>query len=298
MKLAGRSVLVFGAGSAGPGWGNGRAAAVLYAREGARVAAVDLDAAAAEATRAIIADEGGTAIALAGDVTRAADIDAAVARTLEAFGRIDVLHNNVGITDMGALADITEERWRRVMDINLTGVFLACKAVLPVMLRQGSGAIVNISSLAGAAINRYPYFSYYASKAGLNHFTRALAVQYAKQGIRANVVQPGVMDTPLIRTQIAGQYADEAAMMQARDAMCPMGRQGTAWDVARAAVFLASDDAAYITGVCLPVDGGLSLPVGLIPMRLFAHRYPRAGLVGRPRAKQRRIPARLPPTTS
>jgi len=258
MKLAGRSVLVFGAGSAGPGWGNGKAAAVLYAREGARVAAVDLNEAAAEETRAIIAGESGTAIALAGDVTRAADIDAAVARTLAAFGRIDVLHNNVGITHMGALEEVTEERWKQVMDVNLTGVFLTCKAVVPVMLRQGGGAIVNISSLAAAVINRYPYFSYYASKAGLNHFTRALAVQYAGQGIRANVVMPGIMDTPLIREQIAGQYAGHDAMMRARDAMSPMGRQGTAWDVARASVFLASDDAAYITGVCLPVDGGLS----------------------------------------
>jgi len=257
VKLSGRTVLVFGAGSSGAGWSNGRAAAVLYAREGARVVAVDLSAAAAGATADIIAGEGGTAIALAGDVTRAADIDAAVARTLAEFGRIDVLHNNVGITDMGALEEISEARWQRVMDINLTGVFLACKAVVPAMLRQGGGAIVNISSLAGAAINRYPYYSYYASKAGLNHFTRALAVQYARQGIRANVVAPGIMDTPLVREQIAGQYDDHAAMMRARDAMSPMGRQGTAWDVARAAVFLASDDAAYITGVCLPVDGGL-----------------------------------------
>ena len=258
MKLAGRTVLVFGAGSVGPGWGNGKAAAVLYAREGARVVAVDLNAEAAEATRALIAAESGTAIALAGNITHAADIDAVIARTLAEFGRIDVLHNNVGITDMGGLEEISEERWQRVMDINLTGVFLTCKAVLPVMLRQGRGAIVNISSVAAAVINRYPYFSYYASKAGLNHFTRALAVQYAKQGIRANVVMPGVMDTPLVREQIAGEYEDHDAMMRARDAMSPMGRQGTAWDVARASVFLASDDAAYITGVCLPVDGGLS----------------------------------------
>ena len=195
-------------------------------------------------------------------MTRAADIDAVIARALAEFGRIDVLHNNVGITDMGGLDEVSEERWKRVLDINLTGVFLTCKAVVPVMLRQGGGAIVNISSIAGAVINRYPYFSYYASKAGLNHFTRALAVQYAKQGIRANVVMPGLMDTPLIREQIAGQYDDHDAMMRARDAMSPMGRQGTAWDVARASVFLASDDAAYITGVCLPVDGGLSCLAG------------------------------------
>ena len=182
MKLAGRTALVFGAGSAGPGWGNGKAAAVLYAREGARVVAVDLNEAAAAETQAIITDEGGTAIALAGNVTRAGDIDAVIARTLAEFGRIDVLHNNVGITDMGGLDEITEERWKRVMDINLTGVFLTCKAVVPVMLRQGGGAIINISSIAGSVINRYPYFSYYASKAGLNHFTRALAVQYRPPG--------------------------------------------------------------------------------------------------------------------
>ncbi len=258
MKLAGRTALVFGAGSAGPGWGNGKAAAVLYAREGARVVAVDLNEAAAAETQAIITDEGGTAIALAGNVTRAGDIDAVIARTLAEFGRIDVLHNNVGITDMGGLDEITEERWKRVMDINLTGVFLTCKAVVPVMLRQGGGAIINISSIAGSVINRYPYFSYYASKAGLNHFTRALAVQYGRQGIRANVVMPGIMDTPLVREQIAGQYDDADAMMHARAAMSPMGRQGSAWDVARASVFLASDEAGYITGVCLPVDGGLS----------------------------------------
>jgi len=256
-RLAGRTVLVFGAGSSGPGWGNGKAAAVLYAREGARVVAVDVRLEAAAETVAIIAGEGGVAHAVAADVTRGAEVAAAVGVAVGRFGGIDVLHNNVGITDMGGLDEIDEERWRRVMDVNLTGVFLTCKQVIPVMLAAGRGAIVNISSLAGAVINKYPYFSYYASKAGLNHFTRALAVQYARQGIRANVVMPGVMDTPLIHSQIAGQYADEAAMLAARDAMSPMGRMGDAWDVARASVFLASDEAAYITGVCLPVDGGL-----------------------------------------
>jgi len=258
MKLKGRVALVFGAGSSGPGWGNGKAAAVLYAREGARVIAVDINIEAAEETAGIIASEGGTALALAADVTRGEDVASVVGEAADWFGTIDVLHNNVGITDMGALEGITEERWHKVMDVNLTSVFLTCRAVIPVMIRQKRGAIVNISSLAGATINRYPYFSYYASKAGLNHFTRALAVQYTRQGIRANVVMPGLMDTPLIHAQIAGQYGDHDAMMKARHAGNPMGRMGDAWDVARAAVFLASDDAAYITGVCLPVDGGLS----------------------------------------
>jgi NAD(P)-dependent dehydrogenase (short-subunit alcohol dehydrogenase family) len=258
MRLKGRVALVFGAGSSGPGWGNGKAAAALYAREGARVIAVDVNLAAAEETAGIIASEGGVAIALSADVTRGEDVATVVHEAADWFGTIDILHNNVGITDMGPLEAVTEERWHRVMDVNLTSVFLTCRAVIPVMLRQKRGAIVNISSLAGATINRYPYFSYYASKAGLNHFTRALAVQYARQGIRANVVMPGLMDTPLIHAQIAGQYGDREAMMKARHEGNPMGRMGDAWDVARASVFLASDEAAYITGVCLPVDGGLS----------------------------------------
>jgi NAD(P)-dependent dehydrogenase (short-subunit alcohol dehydrogenase family) len=258
MRLDGRVALVFGAGSSGPGWGNGKAAAVLYAREGARVVAVDLDARAAEETAGIIAGEGNQAIALSGDVTRAAEVAAIVEEAASRFGAIDILHNNVGITDMGDIASISEERWRRVMDVNLTGVFLACRQAIPIMQRRGKGAIVNISSIAGAVINPYPYFSYFASKAGLNHFTRALAVQYARDGIRANAIMPGLMDTPMVRAQIRGQYADEEEMRRKRDAMSPTGRMGTAWDVAKAAVFLASDDASYINGVCLPVDGGLS----------------------------------------
>ncbi|HEX3347323.1 MAG TPA: SDR family NAD(P)-dependent oxidoreductase [Acetobacteraceae bacterium] len=257
-RLQGRVALVFGAGSSGPGWGNGKAAAVLYAREGARVVAVDISQQAADETAGIVADENGDALAFAADVTDADQIASAVRTAQEKFGTIDVLHNNVGITDMAALEDVTEERWRRVMDVNLTSVFLTCRAALPVMRAQKRGAIVNISSLAGAAINRYPYFSYYASKAGLNHFTRAVAVQHARDGIRANVIMPGLMDTPMVQQQIASQYADREAMMRARHAMSPMGRMGDAWDVARAAVFLASDEAAYITGVCLPVDGGLA----------------------------------------
>lgn len=261
-RLDGRVALVLGAGSSGPGWGNGKAAAVLYAREGARVAAVDVNPAAAEETRGLIAGEGGEAIALAADVTDEDAVAAAVARVVAEFGRIDVLHNNVGVTGLTPGGtdplEMTAEQWRRTVDINLTSVFLACRHAVPVMRAQGRGAIVNVSSLAAERINVYPYLAYYASKAGLNHLTRALAVQYAPVGIRANAVMPGVMDTPLIHGQIAGQYADREAMMRARHAMSPMGRMGDAWDVARAALFLVSDDASYITGVCLPVDGGLS----------------------------------------
>jgi NAD(P)-dependent dehydrogenase (short-subunit alcohol dehydrogenase family) len=262
MRLKGRVALVFGAGSSGPGWGNGKAAAVMYAREGASVVAADVNATAAEETANLIAGEGGTALALAADVTDAESISAVVQEAEEWFGGIDILHNNVGITDMGRIEDITDERWQRVMDVNLTGAFRTCRAVLPGMVRRKRGAIVNISSLAGAVVNQYPYFSYYASKAGLNQFTRALAVQYARDGIRANVIMPGLIDTPMVQAQIAGQYADRDAMMAARHAMSPTGRMGDAWDIARAAVFLASDEASYINGVCLPVDGGLSCLAG------------------------------------
>lgn len=257
-RLQGKTALVFGAGSSGPGWSNGRAAAALYAREGAHVFAVDLRAESAEETCRIITAEGGRCTALTADVTDSGQIQAVVTAMREQVGRIDVLHNNVGITEMGDPIEASEESWHRVIDTNLTGVFLTCKHVLPAMLAQGGGSIVNISSLASIQVNTYPYTSYYAAKAGLNHLTRALAVRYAPDNIRVNAVLPGVMDTPLIYTQIAGQFEDLEEMRRRRNAASPMGRMGDAWDVAHAALFLASDEARYITGVCLPVDGGKS----------------------------------------
>ncbi len=255
-RLKDKVALVFGAGSSGPGWGNGKAAAALYAREGARVYAVDLRADAAEETRALIVGEGNACEALTADVTRSEQILAVVQAVMAREGRIDVLHNNVGITEMGDPIEASEESWHRVMDTNLTGVFLTCKHVLPVMLAQARGSIVNISSLASIQVNHYPYTSYYAAKAGLNHLTRSLAVRYAPDNIRVNAVLPGVIDTPLVYKQIAGQFEDVEEMRRRRNAASPMGRMGDAWDVAHAALFLASDEAKYITGVCLPVDGG------------------------------------------
>jgi NAD(P)-dependent dehydrogenase (short-subunit alcohol dehydrogenase family) len=257
-RLQDKVVAVFGAGCADQGWSNGKAAAVLYARQGARVFAIDIQAEAAAATDAIIREEGGVSIAAQADVTKSKDIERVVRDVVKHWGRIDVLHNNVGITEMSDPVSASEESWHRVMDVNITSVFLTCKHVLPHMVRQKSGAIINISSTASIQINQHPYFSYYASKSGLNHFTRALAVHYAPHGIRANAVLPGVMDTPLIYKQIAGQFRDTAEMIRSRNAASPMGHMGTAWDVAHASLFLASDEAKYITGVCLPVDGGKS----------------------------------------
>ena len=257
-RLDGRVVLVMGAGCVGPGWGNGNAAAVAYAQAGATVFAVDRSLPAAEATRDLVLAEGGACTAWSADVTSSASIQAAVAEAMRRHGRIDVLHNNVGYAGMGGPVELAEAEWDRILDLNLKGVFLACKHVLPVMLAQGRGAIVNISSLAAVRWTGYPYAAYYAAKAGVNQLTVGVAMQYASQGIRANAVMPGMMNTPLIHQQIAGQYADPDDMVRQRDAACPMGRMGTGWDVAHASVFLASDAAAYITGVCLPVDGGLS----------------------------------------
>jgi len=260
-RLDGRVTIVFGAGSSGPGWGNGKAAAILYAREGARLIAVDRDLEAARETAAIIVSEGHEALAVSADVTASAEVAGVVEEAVRRFGRIDVLHNNVGITEMGDPIEASEESWDRVMAVNLKSVFLTCKHVLPVMKAQRKGAIVNISSIAAIAINDYPYFSYYASKSGLNHLTRALALRYAPFGIRANAIMPGLMDTPLIYREIAGQYPDKEAMVSARNALVPMGFMGDAFDVARAALFLASDDARYITGVCLAVDGGVTCTI-------------------------------------
>jgi NAD(P)-dependent dehydrogenase (short-subunit alcohol dehydrogenase family) len=258
-RLEGRVVVLFGGGSVGPGWGNGKAAAVQYARDGAKVVVVDINADAAEETAAIIREEGGEARSHICDVTSAAQIDQVISETEQRFGRIDVLHNNVGAPNMGTVEEMSEEDWDRTQDINLKSVFLTCKRVVPVMRRQQRGVIINISSIAAIRYTGYPYPAYYASKAGVNQLTVSLAIQYAKDGIRANAIMPGMMDTPHIRQAITGQYDNQREEMVAqRSAQCPMGRMGTGWDIAKAAAFLASDDAQYITGVCLPVDGGIS----------------------------------------
>lgn len=257
-RLDGKIAIVFGAGSSGPGWGNGKAAAVAYAREGAAVACIDLNGDAAEETARIIAGEGGRALALDADVTDLASVEACVATTARHFGRLDILHNNVGVTHMGGPVELSEAQFEASLQLNLGSVYRCAKAAIPMMLEGGGGAIVNISSLAAIRWTGYPYFAYYATKAAVNQATVALAMQYARQNIRANCIMPGLIDTPLIYRQISDQYDSPEAMVAARNALVPMGRMGTAWDIAAAAVFLASDEAKFITGVCLPVDGGQS----------------------------------------
>jgi NAD(P)-dependent dehydrogenase (short-subunit alcohol dehydrogenase family) len=265
-RLAGRIAIVVGAGqSPGETIGNGRATALTFAREGASVLAVDRDLGSAEETVAMIADKGGEGIAIAADVTDEAALAAAIAGAEERWARIDILHNNVGVSIAGGDAapdEITEEAFDRIVAINLRGAVMACKHVLPVMRRQRAGAIVNISSIA--AWSDYPFVAYKATKAALIEITRQLAIQNAEYGIRANVILPGLMDTPMAvetRARVSGRSRAEVAAE--RDAQVPLrGRMGSAWDVANAALFLASDEADFITGVALPVDGGASARVG------------------------------------
>ncbi len=259
-RLAGKVAMVVGAGSSGPGWGNGKATAVLFAREGAQLFCVDINLAAAEETAEIIRGEGGTAEAFRADVARAGDVEAMVTRCLEVFGRVDVLDNNVGIVEVGGPVETSEEGWDRVIDVNLKSMFLTCKHVLPVMQRQGGGVIVNIASIAGIRDTGVPYISYSTSKGAVIPFTRSIALQYAKQGIRANAILPGLMNTPMIVEPLKDAYAqgDVEEMIRKRDAQCPTGRMGDAWDVAYAALFLACDESKYITGTQLVVDGGIT----------------------------------------
>ena len=259
-RLDGKVAMVVGAGSSGPGWGNGKAAAVLFAREGARVFCVDINLAAAEETAALIHGEGGTAEACRADVAKAGEVAAMVARCLEAFGRIDVLDNNVGILELGGPVELSEAGWDRVFDVNVKSMFLTCKHVLPIMVAQGGGAIVNIASIAAIRDIGVPYVAYNASKGAVLSFTRAVALQYARQGIRANAILPGLMNTPMIVEPLKGAYAggDVDEMIRIRDAQCPTGKMGDAWDVAYAALFLASDEAKYITAIELVVDGGIT----------------------------------------
>ena len=261
-RLQDKVALVSGAGSVGPGWGNGKAAAVLFAREGARVFCVDRNLSAAEETAALIAQDGGTATAHQADVADGAQVAQLTAACRAAYGRIDVLHNNVGILEAGGPVELSEEAWDRVMAVNIKSMFLTCKHVLPVMLEQGRGAIVNIASIAAIRWLGVAYSSYTASKGAVVSFTRALALQYADRGIRANAILPGLMHTPMIVAPLTEAYGGSAEEMFAkRHAQCPMGHMGDAWDVAYAALFLASDEAKYITGTELVVDGGLTAAV-------------------------------------
>lgn len=262
LDLTGKIAFVSGAGSVGEGWGNGKAAAVLLARQGAKVFGTDLNLAAAEETRAIIEKEGGTCIVRQCNMTAPNEVKAAVDACVEHFGRIDILVNNVGGSAPGDPVAMPEEVWDAQLDHNLKTAFLCCKHVLPVMEKQSSGAIVNISSVAGFShqVGGRVHVGYATAKSGLVGFTQSTAIAYVKKGIRCNLVVVGTMHTPLVEHRLTKQLgaADAAALIAKRHAAVPIGRMGDAWDVANAVVFLASDEARYITGTKLVVDGGLT----------------------------------------
>jgi NAD(P)-dependent dehydrogenase (short-subunit alcohol dehydrogenase family) len=270
MRLKDKIAIVVGAGqSPGEGMGNGRATVLRFVQEGATVMAVDRDLASAEETVAVARQHGtsrhGTCVAFEADVTREATLAAMVASAREQFGRIDVLHYNVGLSIAGGDApptEITEEAFDRVVAINLRGCVMAVKHVLPVMRAQRSGVILTISSLA--VYEDYPYVAYKATKAAMVAFTQQVAIQNAGYGIRANCILPGLMDTPMaVDTRARHSGKPRAQVAAARDARVPLrNKMGTAWDVANAALFLASDEANFITGVELPVDGGALVRIG------------------------------------
>jgi len=261
-RLRGRSVLVFGGGSSGAIPNNGQAASVAYALAGATVTVVDLDLERAQATVSLIQAEGGGGIAVRGDVTKDEDVERAVETCREFAGKIDVLHNNVGVTDVEPTATLSVDRWSQSLHLNLTTCYRTIRAVLPIMLAQGAGVITNISSVAAIRYTKIPYLPYATAKAGLNQLTTCIALEYASRGVRANAILPGMMYTPLVFAQLARHYGDMTAATEERARQCPMGFMGDAWDVANAAVFLASDEARYITGQHLVVDGGLSMQLG------------------------------------
>jgi NAD(P)-dependent dehydrogenase (short-subunit alcohol dehydrogenase family) len=261
LSLSGKVAIVTGAGSVGPGWGNGKATAVLMARQGASVLALDIVEAAAEETRRIIEEEGGICATQVCDMLDSAQVKAAVEACMRRFGRIDILVNNVGGSHPGNPVTMPEEVWDRQIDFNLKTAFLGCKHVLPVMEAQGAGAIVNISSVAGLRMSGdRTHVGYSAAKAGIIGFTKSVALAYAKKGIRCNTVVPGLMHTPLVEHRLVRQLGarDAEALIAQRHSKVPMGHMGTGWDVAHAVLFLASDEAKYITGTEIVVDGGLT----------------------------------------
>lgn len=259
-RLAGRIAIITGAGSVGPGWGNGRAAAVRFAEEGATVIATDIDLAATAETESLLAATGFPYALEKCDVTDSASIADMVERVMKRFGRIDALVNNVGGSAKGGAVEMPEEQWLKQLNYNLTSVFLMCKHVLPVMKAQSGGAIVNTASTSGIRWTGAAQVAYAAAKAGVIQFSRVTAVEYAPHHIRVNTVVPGQMHTPMVEARLAHQRegGNVEALLAKRQSRIPLPFMGDGRDTANAAVFLASDEARFITGTEIVVDGGMS----------------------------------------
>jgi len=259
-RLQDKVAIITGAGCVGPGWGNGRAAAVLFAAAGARVFAIDKSAAPLEETVARVRQAGGEIATQLGDVTDGASVQAMVAACVARFGRIDILVNNVGGSASGGPVELSEAAFDGQLDYNLKSVFLTCKHVLPVMEAQGGGAIVNTASTSGIRWTGAAQVGYASAKAAIIQFSRVVAVQYGPKAIRVNTVVPGQMHTPMVEARLAGQRAggDVRRLLESRVARIPLGFMGDGRDTAQAALFLASDEARFITGTEIVVDGGMT----------------------------------------
>ena len=259
-RLDGKIALITGAGCVGPGWGNGRAAAVLFAAAGARIFAVDKQAEPMEETVVRVREAGGEIATHLADVTDAASVAAMVAACQARFGRIDILVNNVGGSAAGGAVDLSEAAFDAQLDYNLQSVFLTCKYVLPVMEAQGAGSIVNTASTSGIRWTGAAQVGYASAKAAIIQFSRVTAVEYAPKGIRVNTVVPGQMHTPMVEARLAGQRTggDIEALLKTRLARIPLGFMGDGRDTANAALFLASDEARFVTGTEIVVDGGMT----------------------------------------
>ena len=259
-RLQDRVAIVTGAGCVGPGLGNGRATAIRFAEEGARIFAVDRDLAAMDETVAGVKAAGGEIEVHHCDVTNARAVEAAVVACMARWGRIDVLVNNVGGSAPGGPVEMSEEVWDAQVDFNLKSVFLTCKYVLPVMEARGGGAVINVASTSGLRFTGAAQVAYAATKAGVIQLTRVVAVQYAPKGIRLNSVVPGQLHTPMVEARLAKQRAggDVEALLKQRLSRIPLGFMGDGRDTANAALFLASDEARFITGTEIVVDGGMT----------------------------------------
>ena len=265
-RVEGKVAIVTGAGSTpGPGIGTGKGTAVVLAREGASVLLVDLHPERADETRRMIEDDGGTAEVFAADATRAADCEAMVQAAVDAFGTVDILVNNIGLASLGTVVDTSEEAWDRAFDINLRTAFLSAKYAVPVMAAQGSGSIVNISSIS--ALRGDGTVAYSAAKGGLTAMTVDMAYSHGRQGIRVNAIAPGHITTPMVASvSAAGPRAEFMDTLRSEAGL--LGTPGTGWDVGYAAAFLASDEARWITGVVLPVDSGV---LSVTPLMMASH---------------------------
>ncbi len=260
-RLKGRVALILGAGTSAPGVSIGKASSIAMACAGASVAALDFNLAAAQEVEQEIKSLGAQAIAYQADVANFEAMQVAIDRVMHDFGRIDILQINAGIGRVGGPAETSLEDWDRIQKVNVESILIAAKLVAPIMVKQGSGSIIGVSSVAGMRYLGYPHLAYSVTKAAVTHFIKMLAQQYAGDGIRANTIVPGLIDTPRIQKNVAKVFdanADMGNTRRARDRQVPMGRMGTPWEVASVATFLASDDASYITGTEIVVDGGLT----------------------------------------